>query len=486
MLLLNPSFLALSCLLLVACYLWQCLSSPLRRLPGPRVSLFTSCLLKYHEFRAHRTRYVHSLHLKYGPVVRIAPNEVSFTSQEAIKEIYASGGSGYDKTEFYNLFTVFGRRTMFSTLNKEDHAKRKRVLADRYANTNVMKSSSLDGIKERSRRFIERCSRSVGGSVDLFVRLHDYAFDCVTHHLFHPHGSDSLRNLKDEEVMKQVTFDDSLQNRLVQYYNPALHRVVGSILAVLAKPRDTPLASDLVISASRETDPAQFTLLSRMQDKAYNMEHLDMAAECLDHMAAGIDTTGDALCFLMWEISQARSFDVQRRLQEELRTNPDTAFDKLPYLDAVVSEGLRCFPAIPMSLPRYVPTGGRTIDGHFLPAGVIVSSQAYSTHRIDENVFPKPDLFKPERWLDDDGELARKRHFFAFASGGRGCIGKHLALAEMKILLRDMYSRYTTLPDESMTDADMEMSDQLISSQPFGKRCHLRLLPLGDAGAHLV
>lgn len=42
--------------------------------------------------------------------------------------------------------------------------------------------------------------------------LHDYAFDCVTHHLFHPYGSDSLRDEKDEEVMKQVTFDDSLQS----------------------------------------------------------------------------------------------------------------------------------------------------------------------------------------------------------------------------------------------------------------------------------
>ncbi len=42
--------------------------------------------------------------------------------------------------------------------------------------------------------------------------LHDYAFDGVTHQLFHPHGSDSLRNPQDEEIMKQVAFDDSLQS----------------------------------------------------------------------------------------------------------------------------------------------------------------------------------------------------------------------------------------------------------------------------------
>jgi len=60
--------------------------------------------------RANRRVYIHGLHLQYGPVVRIAPNEVSFTSPEAVKEVYCSGGSGYDKTEFYDLFKVYGRR----------------------------------------------------------------------------------------------------------------------------------------------------------------------------------------------------------------------------------------------------------------------------------------------------------------------------------------------------------------------------------------
>ncbi|KAI0146012.1 cytochrome P450 3A13 [Hypoxylon sp. NC0597] len=478
MLLLNPIFLGTACLVLALLYIWRCIASPLRTIPGPTISLFSSWTLKYHEFHAHRTRYVHHLHQRYGPVVRIAPNEVSFASLEGVKEIYGSGGSGYDKTEFYNLFMLYGRRTMFSTLNREDHAKRKRVLADRYTNTNILKSGSLEGIRERSRRFIERCSKSIGGSVDVFICLHDYAFDCATHHLFHPYGSDSLRDLRDEEIMKQVTLDESLQNRLVQYYNPTLHKSIGGVLSLFAKPRQTPLADSWVMSATAKTSPAQFTLLSRMQDKSYGMEQIDMAAECFDHMIAGIDTTGDALCFLMWEISQPRSFHVQRRLQEELLANPEIGLNKLLYLDAVVSEGLRCFPAIPMSLPRYVPSGGRTIDGYYIPEGAIVSCQAYSTHRINEAVFPRSDTFDPDRWLQQEGELDRKRLFFAFASGGRGCIGKHLALAEMKILLRDVYSRFTTLPDSSMTAQDMEMSDQIISSQPRGKRCLLRLIPL--------
>lgn len=110
MLLLNPLLLGATCLGLTILYVLRCITSSLRAIPGPRISLFSSWILKYHEFHAHRTKYVHSLHQKYGPVVRIAPNEVSFASLDGVKEIYGAGGSGYDKTEFYNLFTIYGRR----------------------------------------------------------------------------------------------------------------------------------------------------------------------------------------------------------------------------------------------------------------------------------------------------------------------------------------------------------------------------------------
>jgi cytochrome P450 len=213
----------------------------------------------------------------------------------------------------------------------------------------------------------------------------------------------------------------------LRYYAPVLHGLIAPILRLFAAPRETPLADAFVLEAASAADPASFSLLARMREAGAQkpgLEQLDMAAESLDHMAAGIDTTGDGLCFLMWELSQPENRAVQRRLQDELRQNKSSKFDELPFLDAVVMEGLRCFPPIPMSLPRYVPSGGRTIEGYYLPAGTIVSSQAWSVHRIDETVFPEPEKFQPERWLQVGGEAERKRLFFAFSSGGRGCIGK--------------------------------------------------------------
>ena len=226
-----------------------------------------------------------------------------------------------------------------------------------------------------------------------------------------------------------MTLTQPLPDRLFQRYWPTAHKIFGKVLSALAKPRETPLADHFVLDTCAQTDTSPFPLLNRLQTPGYTLDHLDIAAECLDHMAAGIDTTGDALCFLMWELSQPSSLRHQQTLQAELRAsknNPNpTNLDALPYLEAVVTEGLRCFPAIPMSLPRRVPAGGgRTVDGFFLPAGTTVSCQAYSVQRIDEGVFPDPDTFRPERWLEPKGDAERKRLFFAFANGGRGCVGK--------------------------------------------------------------
>ncbi|KKA26864.1 hypothetical protein TD95_002446 [Thielaviopsis punctulata] len=464
------------------------LASPLRKVPGPFYTRLSRLPLRYHEMNANRTLWIDSLHQKYGPVVRIAPNEVAFSSASAMKEIYNSGGSGYDKTEFYDLFKAYGRRTMFTSLVKAEHSKRRRIIADRYANSNVMKEASMIGINDRAQDFVAKCRDSVGGSIDVFRCLHAYACDCITQHLFHPFGTHALKDKHDEEMMHQVAVDDSLRSttnnvptadRLIQHYSPLLHSVLSKILGYFGvRPRETPLADAFVLDASGQPNTAHFTLMTRMREKIGDLEQIDLAAEALDHMAAGIDTTGDVLCFLMWELSQPRSMDIQQRLQQELRSKPKASFDELPYLDAVINEGLRCFPAIPMSLPRYVPAGGREIDGYMIPEHTIVSCQAFSLHRLNPDVYPDGESFRPERWLAAEGDADRKRLMFAFSAGGRGCIGKHLAMAEMKTLVRSVYSQFTTLPDASMTEESMAMSDQLISSRPLGQRCILQFEPI--------
>lgn len=123
--------------------------SPLSKVPGPAIAATTRLVLIYHEFTRHRRRWIHALHMKYGPVVRIAPNEVSMGTWDAAKEIYVSGGSGYDKTSLYKLFDSYETeyvivvlpsrevtglivcrfRCMFSTLDKAPVSSSYRLVA---------------------------------------------------------------------------------------------------------------------------------------------------------------------------------------------------------------------------------------------------------------------------------------------------------------------------------------------------------------------
>jgi hypothetical protein len=160
-----------------------------------------------------------------------------------------------------------------------------------------------------------------------------------------------------------------------------------------------------------------------------------VAAECMDHLVAGVDTTGDAMCITMWRMSTPEYSHVQDRLYEELKsiehffdpvtgTAPISELEKLPYLDAVIHEGLRWRAPVPMTLFRIVPAGGADIAGKSIPAGCTVGCQAYSLHR-KEDIFPNPDLFDPTRWLTKDPHQlsAMKTHFWPFSSGARMCLG---------------------------------------------------------------
>ncbi|RAQ44815.1 cytochrome P450 monooxygenase [Aspergillus flavus] len=465
----------LSSILLVGLYLFKRLSSPLAKVPGPWYTNLTSFCLKYHEFTATRRLFVHRLHKKYGPVVRLAPNEVSFASLDAIREIYASGGSGYDKTEYYDLFRQYGIKTMFSTLEKEEHSHRKRELADRYAMSNIVRDKHVSAIKERAQAFVSRCA-AIEGSVNVYSLLHCYALDGVTNFMFSPGGLKSLDNTKDYEMMEELTYHQSLQKNLLYYYLPRLAPYFPSCL----HPRPAPRANAYVLQMAGQQHPEAHSLVARLTRKGSPLSHMQVAAECKDHMAAGIDTTGDALCFLMWELSQPQNLQFQDRLHKELlSTSDDTPLDKMPYLDAVIKEALRCAPPIPMSFPRYVPSGGRTIDGYFIPENTIVSCQPYTVHRFNEEVFPEPDRFNPERWLVEKGFNDRNRLFFAFGTGGRGCTGKNLAMVEMKILLRELYSRFRSSVAPDMT-ASMDLDDQIISARPKDQICKLNFAVRGE------
>ena len=145
------------------------------------------------------------------------------------------------------------------------------------------------------------------------------------------------------------------------------------------------------------------------------------------HSEKGVKLIASSYANLCNEIADA---DMQNAT-----SNPQS----LPYLDAVIREGLRISMANPTRLPRVTPPQGLKFtadDGkqYFIPGGTLVGLQIYTLH-FNAEVFPDPFAFKPKRWLEGPTK-EMQRDWIPFGLGPRQCIARNLAMQELFLAVR--------------------------------------------------
>ena len=106
----------------------------------------------------------------------------------------------------------------------------------------------------------------------------------------------------------------------------------------------------------------------------------------------------------------------------------------LPYLQAVVREGLRMYPPVTGLGSKQVPPGGDVLNGCFVPGGTQVGTNFFGLMRSTRLWGPDAEVFRPERWLEADP--ARLRAMTAvvdldFGFGKYQCLGKPIAMMEL-------------------------------------------------------
>lgn len=171
------------------------------------------------------------------------------------------------------------------------------------------------------------------------------------------------------------------------------------------------------------------------------MSTRDIIVHLSTNVFAGSDTTAIALRAIVYFL--CRDPVARQKLVTEI-DSADTAgqlsspisykeANTLPYLGAVIREAMRLHPSVGLLMERHVPAGGVDIHGHHLPEGTIVGINPWVTNR-DASIFPDPDAFKPERWLDA-GDVERKRMESVwelnFGGGSRKCIGRNISWIEI-------------------------------------------------------
>ncbi|CUS11875.1 unnamed protein product [Tuber aestivum] len=498
--------------------------SPLSHVPGPLVTAITPHYINFLSALNRRTVGTYSLHRRYGPIVRVSPTEVSVLSPQAIKEVYSS--PHYAKyAPLYSIFTHFGAQTAFTSCTREEHGWRRKAVSEAYSLSFVLKDEVATGKVLQAVKdylsFVESDRR-----VDIYNANTFYATDVVTGKIFGLEAS--MKTLAGNEAHRDIVLGHYARTRRTQVWMyiefPLVMNVfewfafyAGKVWSLVCgeKIEDWEMVSRIqrwgwdaymdVKSNSREGTLAG--RLARLAEDGGGAEGVwddrGVASEAMDQMLAGMDTTGDTLSFLMYQLSLPESRNVQKRLHSELldafpkpaeisgsswphsmdiQSLPHETILKvlnLPYLEAVLKETLRVYTAIPITLPRVVPPSattdrvsghrnGRIIEGKFIPAGTTIGTFAYGIHRDEvfavetgrKDNLGDVDNFLPERWLinggledkltPDEMEQEKQRirtmeaRLWAFGSGARNCVGRHLSILEMKLLLSTIYSRYQT------------------------------------------
>jgi cytochrome P450 len=205
------------------------------------------------------------------------------------------------------------------------------------------------------------------------------------------------------------------------------------------------------LQTDSETPDLLTRFLEAMQRDPDTINETAVITLVLSMIAAGSDTSSNAVAattfFLM------KNPDKLAKLRAELESVPDITatpipvyaqISKLPYLHAVIKEGLRLFPPLTHPIERLVPAGGAEIVGTSLPQGTSVGCLQLAMHLNPRAFGADAETFRPERWLEASTEQLRVMEVahIGFGRGRRLCIGQHIAMMEMKKVLAAMVLGY--------------------------------------------
>lgn len=447
-----PAF-AIALLSLAIPVLYRLYFHPLSHVPGPWLGRVSSLFIYTLCYLGIEGRVLRRYHAKYKTkVLRVAPNSLSISDSSAIHPIYVAGG-GFRKDTRYANFNLGPVVSIFSAIDTEYRDARAKVVAPLFSPSRLRAASQENGVmKECVAKYVHRLQAlktAAGGKgdkvdiLDLSARL---SIDVVTGYLLNEcYGG--LSENDDLPVEVQLTKKLSANPfifAIVAFSRFSLlpNRLFGLAYAISAKfytSKEVGESAALVDHfAARQVqktvsqgDEKEDSYQARLL--AAGVPQPETSAQSKAIIFAGADSVAVMLTTILFHLVQKP--DVRARLLEEIRSSDKGDPEALPYLRAVIKEGLRVGMANPSRFTREVPNRAFQVGSVHIPPGTVVGCAPYILHHAEE-VFPRPFEFLPERWLEDgnDGGLWRPnmaKSMLAFGVGLRACIGKNLAQRQL-------------------------------------------------------
>ena len=224
-------------------------------------------------------------------------------------------------------------------------------------------------------------------------------------------------------------------------------------LAILDRPTYAVIAARRRAADLDERNDILSLLLRARTEDGEALTDRELRDELLTLVLAGHETTANSLAWT-WE-RLVRTPDAHDRLRDAVRGDQDAD----EHIEATINEGMRSRPVIPI-IGRRVKVPWR-LGEYAVPADTPVTMSILLVHHR-EDVYPDPFAFRPERWL---GQKPGTYTWIPFGGGIRRCLGAALAMAEQRVVLREMTRRLDLEADEPEPERAVHRNVTMIPSR---------------------
>ncbi|KAF1941940.1 cytochrome P450 [Clathrospora elynae] len=428
---------------------------PLAQIPGPFWPSVTRVWIVYHAHAGDLEIQQRALHERYGPLVRVAPDEVVCADPREIPTIYPLS-KPLEKTPWYDVWRPVGlpgRRDMFTNRSEKDHAAYQRMVAHIYSLSNVLKSEpELD---KTCSLFIERLGEFADSNeaFDFGLWLEMYCYDNIGVIFFGKQFGFLKDRIDYKNYIKSVHQAMPLLHALASAPAYARPFLIGGAVCVPKLLKAVFAVDNVRRTAQRETYGAQeraeadtekrvdmtSAMLRIMRDKGnkHNFGLNEIASENFIAVMAGADSTSISLRSVFYFMMK------NAKTLEKARAEVDAAFAngtltspvqqsqavKLTYVSAVIRESFRLFSPFSVSQSRYSPSQGVVIAGTYIPSGWRIGCNPAVVQHHKQVFGEDAESFRPARWIDSSAEQIKlmNRCMQHFGAGTRRCTGQNVS-----------------------------------------------------------
>ncbi|KAJ4294979.1 hypothetical protein N0V90_006987 [Kalmusia sp. IMI 367209] len=419
----------------------------LRNFPGPTLAGITKLWHTVHSLDSKNHIVLDKLHKQYGDFVRTGPTEITVFHPEATAAINGS------------------QNNCTKSSCKKQHDERRRAWEQ--AITYKTMSGYEQRIQSHGVQLEKHIASTAGQPIDMTQWFYFLAFDVMGDFAF-------------------ATSFDMLKSKKWHYAVVLLRRALSLLGPISSVPWLAQLAFSFpVIPIIRDWNKMIAWCAQRMSEQihvenndanisSWLIRHAKLKStisrdkqllngDSVALIVAGSDTVASTMTNLFYRLATYphHAGKVRKEINSLTSIYDTQGLKNLEHLNGVINEILRLHPSVPTGGYRETPPEGMTVAGTYIPGRTVVIAPRYTIGRL-ERLYKQPDEFIPERWYSRPELVLDRKSFNPFNIGRYSCIGKNLALAEIRFVTALLLSKYhvSLAPGEDGTRVWKDMKDQ--------------------------